>query len=1552
MPTREDGKAPLVVMKQRTIHDVEMEDVTIHVNKPTTTDSSLREVRNQIVKDLLDPDKAIDFTIAEELDDIQIAQFIREVKKEDLPVILKKFRRVAAGREEKLKSNLTFQHISYNKGGETYLSGVSGFVRKNTMTCVIGAPDSGITTLLKTLAGRASAEAKTSGSIFLEGSPIDDGFGQHVGYIPKDDLNYATLTVRETLRMSARMRVGEFADVLRKIIVEIVMKFFGLDGHISSTIVGDETIRGISGGQKRRLSVACEIVANHSIILADLLTNGLDSKTSFDLVQLMQTVCHNKEENMAMMISLVQPAPELFNLFDNLLVMSKGRSIYFGPVRHNDRYPVIEFLDSLGFKCPPSKSIPDFLAEISYNPVRFHSSRLPKEVLNMEEGYEGKAKGEGKLKREEKHKVAVEIKVDEVEEEAMAAQRKLYTGKLSSQFFESNPEHPPRVKTLKEALENRMKKGEYKIPMHAELNGQSGRTSYVALQKESMKAIESQTIKTSSTNAGEHKGLFRESTHDDINGIRLRRQPSTKSEKGTEVFTTQENEREVGFAYLLQAYKASSLYDALGRTLWKEFEPNMPWESNGPKVDKFSTSLWYQTFECLKREWIVKTRDRTTLIGNLFEEILVSFILGTVFLNIGDEQKDADGRAGLLFTLLLHFAMGVSAQIPSLMEKKRIYYAQESAGYYHGYAFFLAQQLIYIPFLLYKLLIFLLITYGLVGLEGGVGGVQFWNMFVTLFFVTLISLTWALFLCGIAPNTTAAVALFPVTVILKMLVSGYMISPDDIPNYWKWLTVISYVTYGFRALAINEFYDLTLTCASDELQPDKDVDNFNTAVPNGFAGNQACPFTTGRQFLARYDMEDFGKSEIDTSILYLFVIFVIYHFLALYSLVLRPHELGDQEEVPKFDIVEVGEEAEQEEGVDKEKGYDSKRASSVIEWYHLNYEVKNRKNPDETILLLGDVMGYARPGDMIALMGPSGAGKSTLLDVIAGRKTSGWITGKRHINGKDIDEFLPRIAGYVEQFDTHVERATVYESVMFSAKLRLECNDEEAHAETEKAMRAVRIWHVKDRLIGNIESGGISPELRKKLAIAVELVANPTILFLDEPTTGLDSVSAMAVVETIAHLSRKGLAVVCTIHQPSSELFSRFQRILILQPVKGKGGRVSYFGDVSNVLSYCKRNKLGEMTIGRNIADFALEALGSTRQDGREPADVFMETKEFKEAQNLLEKGVFESTEGVQPPEFENVFAAGILRQFSVVMQRSYLDVIRDVDTLRAQIGSVFIMGFVIGTLYFQMGTDQEGAAQRISMNFLAIIFILYSASYKIQLLIDARASIFREKASNTYQPWIYYLSQMFCDFIVFVPRALIFGVMVYFLAGMNLDDNGVRFGYFILMLIVVFWMGLGIGETMAIFSPNEKLAQTYFSVVLTIFTLFCGFLIKVDNIPPWWIWLYYGNIIRYTLNFFNVNELAGLNFNCPLNRGAVPVPVGETFVDENGDTQPCSFPAQKDNEFCFRFACPFTEGDDILEEFGMDEGLPLYIGVTFAIAITIRLLNVYGFTHVNWVDK
>jgi ABC-type multidrug transport system ATPase subunit len=357
--------------------------------------------------------------------------------------------------------------------------------------------------------------------------------------------------------------------------------------------------------------------------------------------------------------------------------------------------------------------------------------------------------------------------------------------------------------------------------------------------------------------------------------------------------------------------------------------------------------------------------------------------------------------------------------------------------------------------------------------------------------------------------------------------------------------------------------------------------------------------------------------------------------------------------------------------------------------------------------LLKDVYGYAKPGMMVALMGGSGAGKTTLLDVLAGKKTGGDIINDALVNGKLRDKSFNRIAGYVEQFDSHDESATVREAVEFSAMLRLSSNIlyEDKMVRVDQVIRSLRLGHVQNQRIGSPESGGVSPEIRKKVTIAVELVMNPGLLFLDEPTTGLDSAGALAVMHAVRSLS-KSITVICTIHQPSIEIVNCFSHVLLMNKWEQRG-RVAYFGPVKEMPAYFGAHGLGQFQAGTNIAEFGLESLQQAGRSKINAASLFLQSNEGKQVIDDITNGIVPT--GTTAPREYSTYAAGFVRQVIENTKRFFWNNARNGPLLGARYGVGIISALIGGVLYFHSAHTQKGAQNRISIMFLAASFPIFA---------------------------------------------------------------------------------------------------------------------------------------------------------------------------------------------------------------------------------------------------
>jgi ABC-type multidrug transport system ATPase subunit len=202
---------------------------------------------------------------------------------------------------------------------------------------------------------------------------------------------------------------------------------------------------------------------------------------------------------------------------------------------------------------------------------------------------------------------------------------------------------------------------------------------------------------------------------------------------------------------------------------------------------------------------------------------------------------------------------------------------------------------------------------------------------------------------------------------------------------------------------------------------------------------------------------------------------------------------------------------------------------------------------------------------------PSGAGKSSLLNILAGRASShGRVTVQSDIrlNNYSVDPTNMEVRHYiafVAQDDSLQVTSTPREAIRFSAKLRLSSSltDNDLDQLTQRVLNELGLNSCADTIVGGALIKGISGGERKRTSVGVELVTKPALIFLDEPTSGLDSFSAVQLCQVLKKVANAGASVLFTIHQPSSEIFSSFDRLILLNK-----GRVMYQGTVQNVPTY------------------------------------------------------------------------------------------------------------------------------------------------------------------------------------------------------------------------------------------------------------------------------------------------------------------------------------------------------------------------------------------------
>ena len=260
-------------------------------------------------------------------------------------------------RKQNQSFNIEYDNLEFKlPDGTTIMKNVSGVLRVGTMTAVMGPSGAGKSTFFSLLTGKTK---RSNGVVRINGKKEElTKYKKLLGFVPQDDIMLKELTVNDILGHSASMRLN--ADLSKEQIatrVAEIINYLGMS-HVANTIIGDEETRGISGGQRKRVNIGMEIVADPSVLFLDEPTSGLDSSTSLELCQILSKLA--KDNKMTIAAVIHSPSPETFFEFDDLLLLAKGGVVaYFGPANH-----VAKYFKELGFDRPSGQSAADFAMDV------------------------------------------------------------------------------------------------------------------------------------------------------------------------------------------------------------------------------------------------------------------------------------------------------------------------------------------------------------------------------------------------------------------------------------------------------------------------------------------------------------------------------------------------------------------------------------------------------------------------------------------------------------------------------------------------------------------------------------------------------------------------------------------------------------------------------------------------------------------------------------------------------------------------------------------------------------------------------------------------------------------------------------------------------------------------------------------------------------------------------------------------------------------------------------------------------------------------------------
>lgn len=930
------------------------------------------------------------------------------------------------------------------------------------------------------------------------------------------------------------------------------------------------------------------------------------------------------------------------------------------------------------------------------------------------------------------------------------------------------------------------------------------------------------------------------------------------------------------------------------------------------KESSYTVSFVQQVLACTRREFWLLLGDMTTLYTKLFIIVSNGLIVGSLFYGQPLTTQGAFSRGGSLFFSILFLGWLQLSELMKAVSGRAVVARHKDYAFYRPSAVSAARIVADFPVVLVQVCIFTLIMYFMTGLD--VVASKFWIHLLFVYTTTLCITSLYRMFASLSPTMDDAVRFSGIALNLLVIYTGYVIPRTQLLSdyiWFGWLYWVNPLAYSFEAVMANEFSDRDMQCAPEQLVPQG---------PGADPAFQGCSLSgarvnagsvSGASYLettynyTRADLwRNFGVI-IAFAVLYIVVTIVATELFSFATsgggaLVFKKtkkaqHALQKQQAAETTGDPEKGPAGGPSEG---SRGSGSTTASeetealesiskseSIFTWQDVEYTVPYNGGERK---LLNKVSGYAKPGLLIALVGASGAGKTTLLNTLAQRQRTGVVSGDMLVDGRPLGLEFQRGTGFCEQMDLHDGTTTIREALEFSAILRQDRSVPRADkiAYVDKIIDLLELGEMQDAIVSSL---GV--EQKKRLTIGVELAAKPQLLlFLDEPTSGLDSQSAWSIVRFLKKLSQAGQAIVCTIHQPSSQLIQQFDMILALNP----GGNTFYFGPVgengSAVTKYFADRGV-QCPPSKNVAEFILETAAKRpkREDGTR-IDWNQEWRESQEAQDVLAeinglKLTRSKSAGAHTKKNgETEFAAPVWTQTTMLTRRLFAQYWRDPSYLYGKLFVAVIIGIFNGFTFYQLGNTVQDMQNRMFSVFLIITIpptIVNTVVPKFYQNMDLWRA--REHPSRIYGWVAFTTAQVVAEVPIAIACSAIYFLLWYFPAGLPTDAPTA--GYVFLMTML-FWLFMSSwGQWICAFAPSYTVISNVLPFFFVMVSLFNGVVRPYAMLPVFWrYWMYYVNPSTWWIGGVLAATLHGAPVECaPAETARFDAPAGQTCASYAG---------------------------------------------------------------------
>lgn len=534
----------------------------------------------------------------------------------------------------------------------------------------------------------------------------------------------------------------------------------------------------------------------------------------------------------------------------------------------------------------------------------------------------------------------------------------------------------------------------------------------------------------------------------------------------------------------------------------------------------------------------------------------------------------------------------------------------------------------------------------------------------------------------------------------------------------------------------------------------------------------------------------------------------------------------------------------------------------------------------KTKLLLDDISGVAREGEITAILGASGSSKTTLMDAIAGRISKQRLKGTVTLNGEVLgSKLLKIISAYVMQDDLLYSMLTIQETLMFSAEFRLprSFSKEKKQKRVEALIDQLGLRSAAETIIGDEQHRGVSGGERRRVSIGVDIIHDPVLLFLDEPTSGLDSTSAFNVVKVLKQIAKSGSIVIMSIHQPSHRILNLLDCLIFLSNGRAVCSEApsnlsQFFGAFGHRIPENENQAEFVLDLIRELEDSpggisTLVEFNKSRQYSKGDLD---EPKcELKDAiKASIVKGKLFTTGtasnddiGLDLKSSVQTYANPFWVETMILSKRLIMNSRRMPELFGVRFAIVFVAAVISAGLYWKLDYSPKGTQARIGLCGFAVTLIIFQCSREIPLFLQERNIFIRETAYNAYRVSSYLLAHSLVPIPSMIILSLVFAATTFWAVGLAGGFSG--FLFFFIIIWVSFWVGSSFIALITGVVTHVMVGFILVTGLLGYFLVFSGSYIPRDQMRSFWVLLHYTSLVKYPFQSLLQSEFGSDSTKC-----------------------------------------------------------------------------------------